>query len=61
MLPPIPTLQSSIKMGRNGALGTVVTLGTLEGRPFLPVPLVWYKVPPYLALKREWPPATSER
>ena len=31
MLPPIPTLQSSIKVGRNGALGTVVTLGTLEG------------------------------
>lgn len=40
MLPPVPTLQS-IKTDRNGALGTVVAVGTPGGQPFLPVPLVW--------------------
>lgn len=58
MLPPVPTLQS-IKTDRNGALGTAVAVGTPGGQPFLPVPLVWYKVPPYLALEREWPPAAA--
>ena len=39
----------------------MVALGTPGGRPFLPVSLVWYKVTPYLALEREWPPAALER
>lgn len=34
MLPPAPTLQSSIKTDRKGGLGTVVALGTLEVDPF---------------------------
>lgn len=35
--------------------------GDTGGRPFLPVLPVWYKVPPYLAPEREWPPASPER